>query len=91
MRRFKSICGTHRQPGARAGASAKRGNTMLKKKTHKAASKRCKVTATGKVLSSRAGKRHLAAAKSRKRKRNLRGTAVLAPAEQKRIKSMLAS
>ncbi|MBO7224060.1 MAG: 50S ribosomal protein L35 [Kiritimatiellae bacterium] len=64
---------------------------MPKKKTHKAASKRCKITATGKVLSARAGKRHLASCKTRKRKRNLRGTATLAAPEQKRIKKLLAS
>ena len=64
---------------------------MPKKKTHKAAAKRCKITATGKVVSSHAAKRHLASCKSRKRKRNLRGMSVLAPAEQKRVKKLLAS
>ncbi len=64
---------------------------MPKKKTHKAAAKRCKITATGKVLSSRAGKRHLASSKSRKRKRNLRGTGTLSAPEQKRVKKLLAS
>ena len=45
-------------------------------KTRKAVAKRFKVTATGKVLRSRAGKRHLLATKSAKRRRNL-GTAKL--------------
>jgi len=62
---------------------------MPKKKTHKGASKRCKLTKTGKVMSSHAGKRHLASCKSRKRKRNLRGTSLLGKAEQKRYKAML--
>lgn len=64
---------------------------MPKKKTHKSSAKRCKVTATGKVLSSRAGKRHLASCKTRKRKRNLRGTALLSKPEQKRVRKALAS
>ncbi len=64
---------------------------MPKKKTHKSSTKRCKVTASGKVLATRAAKRHLASSKSRKRKRNLRGMAVLSGPEQKRVKKLLAS
>jgi large subunit ribosomal protein L35 len=44
-------------------------------KTKKSAAKRFKITATGKVLRSRAGKRHLLASKGPKRRRSL-GTAV---------------
>lgn len=62
---------------------------MPKKKTHKGASKRCKITATGKVIATRAGKRHLASSKTRKRKRNLRGTATLSAPEQKVVKKLL--
>lgn len=40
-------------------------------KTRKAVSKRFKITATGKVLRSRAGRRHLLAGKSPKRRRDL--------------------
>lgn len=43
-------------------------------KTRKAVAKRFKITATGKVLRMRAGKRHLLASKGPKRRRNL-GTA----------------
>jgi large subunit ribosomal protein L35 len=43
-------------------------------KTRKAVSKRFKVTATGKVMRPRAGKRHLLSTKNAKRRRNL-GTA----------------
>ena len=64
---------------------------MPKKKTHKGASKRCKLTATGKVVGTHSGKRHLASCKTRKQKRDLRGTDVLAKPEQKRYKAMLQS
>ncbi|MBQ9726143.1 MAG: 50S ribosomal protein L35 [Kiritimatiellae bacterium] len=64
---------------------------MPKTKTNKAAKKRCHVTATGKVLASRAGKSHLLSSMTRKRKRNLRGTKVLGSKTQAAtIKKMLA-
>ena len=50
---------------------------MPKKKTNKAASKRCHVTATGKVLATKAGKRHLLSSKTRKQKLHLRHKAVM--------------
>ena len=63
---------------------------MPKKKTNKAASTRCHVTATGKVLATKAGKRHLLSSKTRKQKRNMRGTKVLGSAGQTRtVRSML--
>lgn len=40
-------------------------------KTRKSVAKRFKITATGKVMRSRAGKRHLLASKNPKRRRNL--------------------
>jgi large subunit ribosomal protein L35 len=46
-------------------------------KTRKAVAKRFKITATGKVLRSHAGKRHLLATKSPKRRRRL-GSRVVA-------------
>ena len=46
-------------------------------KTRKAVAKRFKITATGKVLRSHAGKRHLLATKSPKRRRAL-GSSVVA-------------
>lgn len=64
---------------------------MPKKKTHKGASKRFKITATGKVRGTRAGKGHLASCKTRKRKRQLRGTDVVSVAEQPRIRDLLTS
>ena len=45
-------------------------------KTRKAVAKRFKITARGKVMRSRAGRRHLLAGKSPKRRRNL-GTSKL--------------
>ncbi len=46
---------------------------MPKQKTNKAATKRLKMSATGKILRTMGGKSHLNACKTRKRKRNLRG------------------
>jgi large subunit ribosomal protein L35 len=46
-------------------------------KTRKSVAKRFKITATGKVLRSRSGKRHLLAGKGPKRRRSL-GTRVVA-------------
>ena len=63
---------------------------MPKQKTHKGAAQRCKVTGTGKVIATRAGKRHLASCKTRKRKRNLRGMAVTADSNAKMIRTLLA-
>ncbi len=62
---------------------------MPKMKTKKSATKRYKTSATGIVLHTRAGKSHLNACKSRKRKRNLRGMDVLSKPEQKRARRLL--
>ena len=64
---------------------------MPKVKTNKAAAKRFKVTAKGKLKYHKAGSGHLLGDKSRKRKRNLRSPGILSPAENKRIKRLLAS
>jgi large subunit ribosomal protein L35 len=47
--------------------------------------KRFKITASGKVMRSSAGKRHLAQHKSPKRRRNLRGTTTVHPTDMYRI------
>ena len=58
-------------------------------RTNKSVAKRFKITARGKVLRSRAGKRHLLSGKSPKRRRSL-GTAVLVdPTDVYRIKQSL--
>jgi len=46
---------------------------MPKMKTHKASRKRFRVTASGKLKRSQAGKKHLNSPKTTKRKRQLRG------------------
>ena len=60
---------------------------MPKQKTHKGAAQRCKVTGTGKVVATRAGKRHLAECKARKR--NLRGMSVTAKANAAMVRTLL--
>ena len=65
---------------------------MPKKKTNKAAKKRCHVTGTGKVLATRSGKSHLLSSMSRKRKRKLRCTKTLGNKEHaKTVKAMLSA
>lgn len=62
---------------------------MPKMKTRKAAAKRYKVTATGKVMYKKQGLRHILTKKNTKRKRNLRHAGVLSDAEVKRAKVLL--
>jgi large subunit ribosomal protein L35 len=54
-------------------------------KTRKAVAKRFKITGTGKVLRPHAGKRHLMATKSSKRRRRLRSSAIADPTDAYRI------
>ena len=54
-------------------------------KTRKAAAKRFKITGTGKVMRSHAGRRHLLACKNAKRRRHLRSDEQLAPGDAARI------
>ena len=61
---------------------------MPKLKTKKCATKRMKMSATGKVLRSQGGKAHLNGYKSRGRKRNLRGTTVTDKTVQKTMHRM---
>ena len=49
----------------------------VKNKTHKGIAKRVKITARGKVLVSKPGRRHLAISKTAKRRRQLRRKTVL--------------
>ena len=64
---------------------------MPKQKTKRAATKRFKMSATGKVLRTSSGKAHLNACKSRKRKRNLRGMKVGSEAMDHKVQRMLAT
>ncbi|NBB90172.1 MAG: 50S ribosomal protein L35 [Spirochaetes bacterium] len=62
---------------------------MPKMKTRRSAAKRFRVTPTGKVKYKKQGLRHILTKKSRKRKRNLRKTAILSPEEAKRAKKLI--
>ena len=63
--------------------------TAGKSKTHKAISKRVKVTGTGKMLRRKQGKRHLLQSKNRKRKRNLGKATLVAEADLPRIRKLM--
>ncbi len=62
---------------------------MPKMKTKSSAKKRFKVTATGKVKSAQAGKRHGMIKRSPKFIRDARGTSVLSDADAKIVKSYM--
>ena len=62
---------------------------MPKMKTKSSAKKRFKVTATGKVKSAQAGKRHGMIKRSPKFIRDARGTSVLSEADAKIVKSYM--
>ena len=62
---------------------------MPKMKSHRGAAKRFKKTGTGKIVRSRANKQHILTKKDQKRKRRLRKDALIAPADEKRIKQLL--
>jgi len=62
---------------------------MPKLKTCKSIKKRFRITATGKVKHRCAGTSHLAVRKSKKRRRQLRGTTVLDSTEADGIKKAL--
>ncbi|MCS7063357.1 MAG: 50S ribosomal protein L35 [Methylacidiphilales bacterium] len=58
---------------------------IARRKTKKAVAKRFKVTATGKIITSRAGRRHLASTKNRKKMRSLGKPKPLDPSDYSRI------
>jgi large subunit ribosomal protein L35 len=58
-------------------------------RTKKSVAKRFKITASGKVMRSSAGRRHLCQTKNAKRRRNLRGTTTVHPTDEYRIKQNL--
>ncbi len=62
---------------------------MPKMKTHRAAAKRFRKTATGKLKRYKAYKSHILAKKTRKRKRNLRKSTLVAASDMRRVKRML--
>jgi large subunit ribosomal protein L35 len=64
---------------------------MPKMKTNRSAAKRFRLTARGKVRRNQAFVRHILTKKTRKRKRNLRSTTLVAAVDAPRIKRILAS
>ncbi len=64
---------------------------MPKMKTHTGAAKRFKKTGTGKLKRGHSMKSHILTKKSPKRKRNLRQSALVSKADEKRMKRLLSS
>jgi large subunit ribosomal protein L35 len=62
---------------------------MPKNKTHSGMKKRVKVSGSGKLITERAGKRHLLERKSSRITRRLTGTEPLSAADTPRVKKML--
>jgi large subunit ribosomal protein L35 len=62
---------------------------MPKLKTHRGAAKRFKKSARGKFLRSKAFKQHILTSKTRKQKRGMRGTAVVAAVDAPKLARML--
>ena len=62
---------------------------MPKLKSHRGAAKRFKKTGTGKFVRPKAFKRHILTSKPTRRKRQGRGTELVAAADQARIRRML--
>ena len=62
---------------------------MPKQKTHKGTKKRFRLSASGKAKHRHAGTSHLAVGRSKKRRRNLRGTTVTSKSMQQSIQIAL--
>lgn len=64
---------------------------MPKTKTHRAAAKRFKLTATGKIKRWKAGHRHILTSKDRKRKNRLQAADTVNRADAPKVKRLLQS
>ena len=62
---------------------------MPKNKTHSGTAKRIKLSATGKLLRQRAGKRHLLEKKSSRITRRLDGVTEVAAPDRRRVRKLL--
>ncbi|GAB3548535.1 large subunit ribosomal protein L35 [Actinopolyspora lacussalsi] len=62
---------------------------MPKNKPHSGASKRFKVTGSGKLRHERAGRRHILEKKSSRVKRRLKGTDEVSPNDTRQVNKML--
>jgi large subunit ribosomal protein L35 len=66
-----------------------RSKPKLKLKTHRGAAKRFKVTASGKIIRSHAGKRHILGTKAPGRMRKLKKLTLVSKADMLKTKQML--
>jgi large subunit ribosomal protein L35 len=82
--------GTQDKAAPQARRRRKTAASMPKMKTHSGASKRFRLTGTGKVLRRRANRKHHFEHKSSRVTRRLAGEVTLAPADTKKIKKLLA-
>ena len=62
---------------------------MPKMKTHRGLAKRVRRTASGRLKRKKAYHSHLLSSKTRKQKRGLRASGLIAPEEEKRLKALL--
>jgi large subunit ribosomal protein L35 len=62
---------------------------MPKMKSNRGASKRFRLTGSGKVRRNKAYASHILTKKSTKRKRNLRKSSIVSPADEARVKVMI--
>ena len=62
---------------------------MPKMKSNRSAAKRFRVTGTGKLRRRKQGKGHMLTCKTRKRKRNLRQSAMVSSSDSRRVKRIL--
>ncbi|MBV8540588.1 MAG: 50S ribosomal protein L35 [Pseudonocardiales bacterium] len=62
---------------------------MPKNKTHRGTAKRVRLSATGRLLRQRAGKRHLLEKKPSRVTRRLDGVVEVAPQDKKRVRKLL--
>jgi large subunit ribosomal protein L35 len=64
-------------------------NNVPKIKTNRAAAKRFRVTASGKIKRNKGFKRHILSSKGKKRKRNLRKATTVAAVESRNIRQLI--
>ena len=62
---------------------------MPKLKTHRGAAKRFKKTGTGKIMRTKAFRRHILTSKEKKTKRHMRGLEEVSPADASKLRRML--
>ena len=62
---------------------------MPKLKTHRGAAKRFKKTGTGKIMRTKAFRRHILTSKPKRRKRHMRGLVEVSPSDARRLRRML--